>query len=130
MADLLKLCGAAILAVILAALLKNRNSAISPYITEITAILIISSVIAALVPLISFIKRLISDGYVSYDVTATLLKGAVIAIVCQTVYDICKENGENMLASAVEFAGNAEIILLSLPLLTSLIKDAFELLKI
>lgn len=124
------MCGASLIAVILSTILKNRNSSITPFLSEITAILIISSVISALIPFVSFIKGLLSDGAVKYDVLGTLLKACVITIVCQTVYDICKENGENMLANTVEFAGNAEIMLLSLPLITVLIKDTFAILKV
>ena len=118
------------IAVILSVILKNRNSSIAPFLTEITAVLIISSVISALIPFVSFIKELTSGGVVKYDVSGTLLKACVITVVCQTVYDICKENGENMLASSVEFAGNAELLLLSLPLITGLIKDTFDILKV
>ena len=130
MSDILKLCGASVIAVILSVILKNRSSPLAPFLTEITAVLIISSVISALIPFVSFIKGILSDGGVKYDVLGTLLKTCVITIVCQTVYDICKENGENMLANAVEFAGNVEIMLLSLPLITGLIKDTFSILNV
>ncbi len=130
MVSVYKICGAAIIAVILSTVLKNRSSAVAPYLTEITSILIISSIITALFPLVSFIKGLMSNGAINYDVFETLIKSAIIAIVCQVVYDLCKENGENMLASAVEFAGNAEIILLSLPLVSGLLKDTFEMLNV
>lgn len=130
MVNIYKLCGAAIIAVVLSAVLKSRSSSIAPFLTEITGILIISSVISALLPLVSFIKGLLSDGAIKYDVFDTLIKAAVIAVVCQVVYDICKENGENMLASVIEFAGNAEIMLMSLPLITALLKDTFAALNI
>jgi len=42
-------------------LCKNRSSAVAPYLTEITSILIISSIITALFPLISFVKGLMAD---------------------------------------------------------------------
>lgn len=53
-----------------------------------------------------------------------------VAIICQTVCDVCKDNGENTLASVVEFAGNAEIILLSLPIIKKLLDTAFEAMSI
>ena len=130
MVSIYKICGAAIISLIISAVLKNRSSAVAPYLTEITSILIISSIITALFPLISFVKGLMADGAIKYDVFETLIKSAMIATVCQVVYDLCKENGENMLASAVELAGNAEIILLSLPLISGLLKDTFEMLNV
>ena len=130
LSNIYKLCGAALIAVILATVLKNRSSSIAPYLTEITSILIISSVISALIPFVTFIKDLLSDNTLKYDVLGTLFKSSAIAIVCQIVHDVCKENGESMLANAVEFAGNAEIIILSLPLITMLIKDSIAILDV
>ncbi len=126
MDNIYKICGAAIIATVLSIVLKNRSSSIAPYLTEITSVIIISSVISALLPFVTFVKGLLSGSAVKYDIFDILIKSAVIAVVCQVVYDICKENGENMLASVVEFAGNAEIILLSLPMITVLLKNAFE----
>ena len=130
MSDVLKICGASLIAVILSVILKNRGSSIAPYLTEITAILIISSVISALIPFVSFIRNLLSNGALKYDILGTLFKAGAITVICQTVYDLCKDNGENMLANAVELAGNAQIILLSLPLITMLIKDTFSILNV
>ena len=127
---MLKLCGAAVISIILSAVLKVKSAAFSPYLTEITSILIITSAITTLVPLFDFIKGLISKGAVSGNVYETLIKSVFIATVCHVIYDVCKENGEQMLAGAVEFAGNAEIMVLSLPLITSLLKDAFALFNV
>lgn len=130
MVNIYKICGAAIIAVVLSAVLKSRSSSIAPFLTEITGVLIISSVLSSLLPFVSFVKGLLSGENVKYGVFDTLIKAAVIAVICQVVYDICKENGENMLASVIEFAGNAEIMLLSLPLITSLLNEAFEALNV
>ena len=55
MDNFLKICGAAVITIILSAILKNRGSHLTPYLSEITAILIISSAVTALVPLFNFI---------------------------------------------------------------------------
>ena len=130
MDNFLKICGAAVITIILSAILKNRGSHLSPYLGEITAILIISSAVTALVPLFNFLKGIITDGEITGDLYGTLIKASFIAVVSHVIYDLCKENGENMLASAVEFTGNAEIVLLSLPLISSLLNDTFKLLDI
>ncbi len=128
MFDILKICGAALLAVTLAAVLKNRSSPIAPYLTQIASLTIFITVITSLVPLISFIKSLITKAETEYEIFGLLMSTASVAIVCQAVSDICKSNGENSLANAVEFAGNAEIMIISLPLLGTLVNSAFEVL--
>ena len=126
----MKICGAALISVILAQILKNRGSSLSGHLTEITAITILISVIASLSPLISFVRGLITGGDSKTDVITLLMTVVAVAIICQTVCDVCKDNGENTLASVVEFAGNAEIILLSLPIIKKLLDTAFEAMSI
>lgn len=125
MYSILKICGAAIISVVLAQVLKNRGSSLSGHLSEITGVTILISVIASLSPLISFVRELITGTEGSSDVIPLLMTVVAIAIVCQTVCDICKDNGENTLSSVVEFAGNAEIILLSLPIIKKLLDTAF-----
>ena len=126
----MKICGAALISVILAQILKNRGSSLSGHLTEITAITILISVIASLSPLISFVRGLITGGDSKTDVITLLMTAVAVTILCQTVCDVCKDNGENTLASVVEFAGNAEIILLSLPIIKKLLDTAFEAMSI
>ena len=126
----MKICGAVILSVTLTAVLKNRSSPLASYLTQITALTVFITTITSLVPLITFIRSLITKAKVEFELFGVLMSAAAVAIVCQVVSDICKSNGENSLANAVEFAGNAEIIIISLPLLASLMDSAFEVLGV
>ncbi len=121
---MLKICASAVIAVVLSAVLKRRESVISQYIGEITALTIIFSVISSLIPLVNFIRNSVQvqDGE---RFISSLLSACSIAVICQTVSNLCRSSGENSLASAVELAGNAEIILLSLPYLSEILKAVF-----
>lgn len=118
------------LAVTLSAVLKNRSSPLAPYLTQITALTVCITAVTSLIPLVAFIKSLISKAKVEFEIFGLLMSAAAVAIVCQVVSDICKSNGEVSLANAVEFAGNVEIIIISLPLLGGLINTAFEVLGV
>ena len=128
--DALKVCGAAVLAITLAAVLKNRASPLAPYLTQIATLTVFITTVTSLVPLVAFIKSLINKAKVEFEIFGLLMSAAAVAIICQVVADICKSNGEASLANAVEFAGNAEIIIISLPLLGGLINTAFEVLGV
>ncbi len=121
---MLKICGAAITAIILSVILKRRESSLSPFIGEIAAISITFSVISSLIPLINFIKSSAQNTDAN-GVISTILAASSIAVITQTVCNICKSNNESSLAYAVELAGNAEIILLSLPYLKSILSQVF-----
>ena len=55
-----------------------------------------------------------------------LMKALGIGIVCQFTAELCRDAGEQVLASRVEFFGKVEIILLSVPLLQQLLALAKE----
>ncbi|MGN0467281.1 MAG: stage III sporulation AC/AD family protein [Acutalibacteraceae bacterium] len=60
----------------------------------------------------------------TYGLISVLLKGALICIMTQLVRDLCKDSGNTALASAVDIAGRMMIIVLSLPLIESVLKTA------
>lgn len=129
MSEILKLCGIAVLAVILGAILKHQGSQSAKYVPETAALLILITVILSLGPMIDMLKNTFYSISFSIDLLQVLLKTAAIAIICQFTSDICKEHGENMLSGAVEFAGNASIIVMSVPIIKNLLTEVFSLLK-
>ena len=66
-------------------------------------------------------------GYGEYF--TIMLKGLSIAFLCECACDICRDCGESSIASKVEFAGKVELLLLSLPLLRSVIELSKDLLS-
>ena len=128
--EILRICGIALIGIVMATLLRNRGSAIAPYITQVTALIIFSTAVAALIPVIEFIKSMTEGQAEASDAISSVLLASVIAVVFRILSDICKENGENMLKNAVEFAGNAEIILLCLPIIKDIITLSSEILEL
>ena len=130
MLNIIKICGAAILSVILSEILKNRSSSLSSYLTSITSVTLLITALTSISPIITYIKTLIHGGKSGSDVIGTLMASLSIAILCQTVCDICRDHGANTLSTVVEFAGNSQIVLLSLPLIKGILDTAFEALKL
>lgn len=60
----------------------------------------------------------------TYGLISTLLKGAVICITTQLAHDLCKDSGSEALANAVDIGGRMMIIILSLPLIESVLETA------
>lgn len=129
MSDILKICGIATLAVIIGVVLKHQGSNLSKYLSETAAVIIFIAVILTLDPLINMLETVFDSKIIGIEVLPVLLKASVIAIICQFTSDMCKEHNENMLSGAVEFAGNSSIILLSLPILKTLLSEVFSILE-
>ena len=128
--DIIKICGIAVIAVVLGAILKHQGSNLSKYLSETASIIILLAVVLTLDPLIELLKSAFDSKISGIEMLPILLKASIIALICQFTSDICKEHNENMLSSSVEFAGNAAIIILSLPVLKALLTDVFSLIEV
>lgn len=128
--EILRACGIALIALSLCAVLKAKSVALSPYLTQTAALSIVMTSLSALIPLFAFIKELSGQANINVSYLETMTLAGGIAFIAKITADICKENGENMLKSAVEFAANAQLLLITLPLLKELMVISEEILNI
>ena len=131
LSEILKICGIALITISITAVLKSQGSALAQYLPQISAVIILIGAVGALFPIISFIKSLASGTKSSSDSYITVMFiAAGISVVSKVIVDICKENNLETLKNSVEFATNAEILVLSLPLIKDILKTSFEALSI
>ena len=106
----LKLCGIAVIGVC-AALIMRAASAVS-----------------SMYPIVVFAEE-ISKGN-SYSLYfSTVLKALGIGIAAQTASDICRDSGENAVASKLEFAAKVGILLLGLPVIREILSLTQKILE-
>ncbi|MBO5092689.1 MAG: stage III sporulation AC/AD family protein [Clostridia bacterium] len=118
----IKMCGIILCALVVCVVFKNIRNEYSLYIRlAITAITSFTS-LALFYPILSYIER-ISKNTAVYTYIPILIKALGIAFCVQITADACKDAGEGTLAERINLFGQAEIILISLPL----IKNLFEL---
>ena len=78
-------------------------------------------------------ETLLRDVSVAFDIgnfseySELILKSLGIAVLTHLASSICRDCGETGLAGVVEFAGKAEILLLSLPMIERLLKYTAEI---
>lgn len=61
------------------------------------------------------------------DATQRMLRAAGIALLCEFGAQLCKDSGEGLLASRIEFGGRISILALSVPLIIDLVSKFSEL---
>ena len=72
----------------------------------------------------------LADGIkINNEYILLMIKAIVIAVTCHIVSDICTDTGNKAIASCVELAGRLSIMILSVPMLKTLVKIARELIK-
>lgn len=89
-----------------------------------TACIVIVYVFNLCVDELAYIFDYLQEDTDSTQLFVILLKGSVICIITKLAADICKENGNVLVADIIELCGRIVIVLLSLPLLESVIKIA------
>ena len=122
----MKVCGGALLCVVAIVTLRQlgRDSAQG---LQWTGVLFMSGAgLLLLQPVVAFVGELAAHSGMS-DMASLLLRGLGIAMLCQLCADFCRQSGEGGIATGVEMAGRAQLLLLALPKLQELLAVGREL---
>lgn len=123
-----KICMIAVLGLSVTLILRQWKSDLLPLIRIGFTVLFAAALLVAAAPLFKFIHSIGQIGGLS-EYMETLFKALGIAVLTEICAGICRESGEGGIAGGVELTGKAEILLLSLPMLTELLSTARELLS-
>lgn len=112
----------AVICAVAAMTLRRHVPEISLILVLTGGILLFGAVSGVLSRVIQFLRELASAAGIAPDVLAPLFKATAIAILTKIACDVCRESGAGSLASVVELCGCLVAVLLSLPLLTSVMQ--------
>ncbi len=115
--DILKIAAICILASILCKLFEKEGKEYSLYIKLAAAAGILAAAVIYISPAVDSINELFLKTRADSEYLSILFKSAGICYISQFAYDICKDSGENLLASQIELAGKAALIVIALPLI-------------
>ncbi|KAB3527576.1 stage III sporulation protein AD [Alkaliphilus serpentinus] len=109
-----------VMAAILAILLKNHKPEFGIYISIVAGLIIFLLVLSQLQSVIEILNQLagridIEDVYLSI-----VLKIVAIAYIAEFGAQVCRDAGEGVIASKIEFAGKVLIMVMAVPILVSL----------
>ena len=125
--ELFKVCGAAILVTVIFCLVRLWNPSFDLPLRLAAAVFFLGLVLARVKPFLAEFLSMV--GGVALSPYASVLLSAVgVAILTQTVSEICRDCREGAVAGYVELAGRVEILLLCLPLLREILGVLEELL--
>ena len=108
--------------VLVAIKIKDIDPAYGVVLAIAGCVMIMCYIIGRFEQITLYIQKLMS--YVSLNITyiGIILKMIGIAYICQFSSDICKDAGYNAISSQIEMAGRLSLILLSMPVLMSVIE--------
>ena len=119
MEEMIKLIGAAMVAVMLTVSLRALAPDIAALIGAAAGVLLLGYAVFILSPALSQLRELAGEEWQRW--LTPVLRSLGIAVVAGCAADVCRDLGQDSVASGVELAGKAEIMLVCLPLITELL---------
>lgn len=122
MVTAIQVAGLSLTAVLLAKTLQRYAAEQAMLLTLLLCIGLTSAAVLSLTPLLEQMDTLMLAGGLTASETAKLSKGIGVCIVTELAADTCKDAGESALASAVTMTGKTALLLISLPMVESLLR--------
>ena len=127
-AQLLKICGVAILCAFVGGALGRTLGGMSVAVRLGGLALIFGGLVVSLGEVVSYLSDMGLDEP-SLEYTALMLRGLAIGLICRISGDVCRDCGEPTVASALESAGKLTILVLAMPVLSDIVEYAVDLVE-
>ena len=125
--DILQIVCIGIIAVVLSSILKSQRPEIALQISIATGILIFIVIVVKLTAVIDFVQTFSKRADIDSTYITILLKIVGIAYIAEFGAEVCKDAGESSVASKIELAGKVTIVILAVPIITSLLDLVIKL---
>jgi len=120
--DILKIAVIAMTGMMMAALIKSVNKEFSVYIILATVIILFVSIIDKIWTAFAFLEDIYGDVNYGKAFFPVILKVLATAYIADFTAQLCRDSGENAIASKVELAGKVIIFYLSIPIFTAILE--------
>ena len=127
--DLYKIAGIALISLSLIVTLKNiKREDFALFVTLIASILLIVFILAKLEAVIELLNSFANNASIDKNYFYLLLKALGISYIVEIVANICKDSGASSLATKVEITGKLSIVIITIPLITTLLSTITNIL--
>ena len=117
---IVSIAGICITASIMCKLFSESGKEYALYIKLAAAAAVMSMIIIFVPPIAETIRSIYSRAGADEEYLTVLFKALGICYITQFACDICKDSGENALATQAELAGKISLMVIALPLFESL----------
>lgn len=121
MDDVFKIVAFAIVSVVLILLIKQQKPEIALLLTIFSTIALLLFALNKMSGVFELLEILVSKSGINKDFLKIILKVTVIAYIVEFGKNICVDAGQSSIATKLEMAGKVMIVVLSLPIISSLV---------
>lgn len=119
--EVIKIVGISIFSVIMIIILKNYRPEMALVLSIITGIGIMLYAISKMSSVINVLNDLVSKSGVNTDFLLIIIKVIGIAYIVEFGKNVCIDAGQSSIATKLEMAGKVVIVVLTIPLISSLV---------
>ena len=126
--EIFKIVAISIIAVLLITVLKTtKREDFSVILTIIASILLFTFAILKLEDVIELLNNIINKSGINKEYLKLLIKVTGITYIIEIASNICKDAGSSALATKVEMLGKLSIVVLTIPIITSVVSVITEI---
>ena len=125
--EIVKVVAFAFIALFIVLLFKDKKSDIAMQVSIVAGIAIFLFMITKITAVLQFIQSLAVKANIDFIYLNTVLKILGIAYLASFCSEICRDAGENSLASKVEFSGKILILVMAIPILMAVLQSILKI---
>lgn len=119
--QLLQVVGIGIVATVIIIVLRTQKPEIAVQVSIVTGVVIFMLLATKLSAVIDLLGRYADRADIKPVYFTTVLKITGIAYIAEFGAEVCRDAGESSIASKIELAGKVTIVVLAVPIITSLL---------
>ncbi|APH13582.1 stage III sporulation protein AD [Clostridium sporogenes] len=125
--EIIKIVAFAFISLFLILIFKGRRDDLAVQISIAAGAIIFLFLTSKITAILQFMQQLASKTNIDFIYLSTVFKILGIAYLATFCSEICKDAGENSLASKVEFAGKILILGLAIPILMAVLQSILKI---
>lgn len=127
MDEIIKIIGMGLISLIIIIIIKQYKPEFAIYISIIAGVLIFYLIMDKLEGIINLLKTISAKSGINNQFLELLLKITGIAFLTEFAINLCKDSGENAIASKIEIGSKVIIVSMSIPIISSLLEVILKL---
>ena len=126
--DIIKIIGIGLIALIVIIIIKQYRPEFAVYVSLIAGALILLLILDKMSGVINLLTNLANKTSINKDFIFLLIKITGIAFLTEFAVSICKDAGENAIATKIDMGGKVMIVAISIPIISSLLETIVKIL--
>ncbi len=125
--DVTKIIGVGLIALIIIIILRQYRPEFTIYVSLIAGVIIFFLVFNQLSGIINLLQGFANQASINSKFLGILLKITGIALLTEFAVSVCKDAGENAIASKIDLGGKVIIISISIPIISALLETVIKI---